>query len=517
MKRIFRLSFLTAIFRIAITDIANAQVEHIQQANQYGDVPQTIIVSGKIDNYELNRQLTLHVNRLGFSQEQILAKMDSAGNFMATFESYIPVDVWVMYNTNFLVLLHPNDSLFVQFDGKHKDRPELLTSIKFGGDAAKTNQYAAKFQQMYYSHEIYYDWDKKRKAVKEYDTDQYLQYLDTIEQKSKKLYDQFVVENCPDNKSKKWAQLFIENDHYFKLAWYAIDHRDANNMKWDNPWNVPKGFYDVLCNRLPIDASMFINAYGLSSFHNTFDWYVNDKLKDRATGDSWAILPGGYIAGQPEIVDSIRIFSFIEFVPDSLLLQMMLTKVFDQTFNIENVGVYEKFRDVAETYIKEPFLKDPLHQKYLQTKQRIENPQVYTEAILKESANLSVNQVMDGILQQNKGKVIYVGFWGTWCGPCLSEMPNSKIVEHEFKNEDVVFVYICLESEEKQWKATLDKFQLGGQHYLLSYKQSGEIRSLLSITGVPFYMLVDKQGVIKEKGNHLRPLNIKTKIKEMLK
>jgi len=515
--------------RIVLLLLTAAQVifSSCNKQKQYGDVPQTIIVAGKIDNYEPNRQLYLSVNRLGFRQERILAKTDSAGNFMTTFESYIPVDVWVVYKTNFLVLLYPKDSLFVHFDGNHNDRPELLESIKFGGDRAKTNRFAAKYQQMYFSNELYTDWDKKQKAMKEYDADQYLQYLDTLKQKSKKLYDQFVAENRPNAESKKWALLFSENHYYQYLAWYASDHREANDMGWDNSWTVPKGFYGALCNRLPIDESMLINASGLSGFCNTFSRYVNDKLRDRdnkikdeETGKEylmWMILPGGGIAGQTEIVDSLTIFSSIEFVPDPLLLQMMLTEFFDNGFEKQNIAVYERYRDIADTYIKEPFLKEPLIQKYLQTKQRIENPQVYTEAVIKEAANLSVNQIVDEVLQQNKGKVIYVDFWGTWCGPCLGELPNSKIVEHEFKDKDVVFVYICLESDEKQWKATLDKFQLGGQQYHLSYKQSSEIRTLFEITGVPFYVLIDKSGVIKEKGSHLRPLNVKDKIREMLK
>ena len=172
---------------------------------------------------------------------------------------------------------------------------------------------------------------------------------------------------------------------------------------------------------------------------------------------------------------------------------------------------------MADKYITEPFLKEPLYEKYLQVKQRIENPQVHNEAILKETANFSANQIVDDILQQNKGKVIYVDFWATWCSPCLQQMPNSKIVEHEFMDKDVAFVYVCLQSDEKQWKATLDRFQLGGHHYLLSNRQSNEIRNYLKIPGEPFYLLIDENGVIKEKGNDLRPLVAKDKIREMLK
>ena len=122
-----------------------------------------------------------------------------------------------------------------------KNRSELLKSIDFGGNRAKTNQYAAKFQQMYYSDELFTNWDRKQKAVKDYDSDQYLQYLDTIQQKSRELYDRFVAENHPDEESKKWALLFNESDYYRYLSWYVRDHREANNIGWDNGWDVPIG------------------------------------------------------------------------------------------------------------------------------------------------------------------------------------------------------------------------------------------------------------------------------------
>jgi len=493
-----------------------------KQKIQYGVIPQGITVTGKVDNYDPNRQVTVYIKRIGLEQENITAKIDSAGYFTATFESYIPLDVVIGYKTNFYVLLHPGDSLFVRFDGNCDNLPELLETIAFGGDRAKTNRYAAKYQQLYFANELYTDWDKKDKTVKEYDTEQYLLYLDTVKQKSKEIYDRFVAENRPDEESKRWALLFSERDYFHYLSFYAIDHRRANNMGWDNDWDVPKGFYDSLCNRLPIDPSMFISAGALNSFSASFKDYVDDNMRgrestwiDEETGieyTNWAVLPRGGLIAPVEIWDSIKIFSTIEFVPDSLLLQIMLTRFFDSEFEKQEITAYEQYGDVVDTYIKEPFLKEPLHQKYLQTKSRIENPQIYTGSFLKEATNLSVNQIINDILQPNKGKVIYVDFWATWCGPCLAEMPNSKVLEHELKDRDVVFVYICLESEEKLWTATLDKYQLGGQHFFLSLKQSADIRKLFEISGIPFYLLIDKNGAIIEKGSHLRPLNIREKI-----
>ena len=112
---------------------------------QYGEKPQITTITGKIDHYDPNIPITISVKRLGLNQDDIQAKSDKDGNFIATFESYIPLDVVIGYRrTNFWVLLHPADSLFVHFDGRSRSRPELLESIKFGGDRAKTNQFAAK-------------------------------------------------------------------------------------------------------------------------------------------------------------------------------------------------------------------------------------------------------------------------------------------------------------------------------------------------------------------------------------
>jgi len=476
-----------------------------QNINQYG-APKKIIVAGKIDNFDPNKEVILAVNRIGFSQEKVQVKADSVGNFKTTFESYIPLDAWIRYNNyqaNFLVMLHPGDSLFVHFDGKRqRSGNKMFNTILFSGDAAKTNQYASKFQQMYYS--MYGESPKKFKAIQKYNTDQYIEYLDNKLQKSQKIFNKFVTKHQPDDESKKWAQLYIECDYYGKLGFVDI-RRNVNNPGKNTE---PKGISERLFNRLPIDTSMFISSYALSMFSNSFSFvYPYEKMYDILTNRETVI------SGNNR--DSIRIFHIVEFTRDPLLRQIALTEIFSKELDFFRIENYKRFYDLVNTHIKEPFLKEPLHQKYIQIKPSIENPQTNPEAIIKEVADLSINQIMDEILQQNKDKAIYVDFWATWCGPCLAEFPNSIKLEHELKDKDVSFVYICLESEEKQYKAILDKFQLAGQHYLLSSKQSAEIRNHFGISGIPFYLLIDKKGVIMEKGSHLRPLYIKEKINNL--
>ena len=106
--------------------------------------------------------------------------------------------------------------------------------------------------------------------------------------------------------------------------------------------------------------------------------------------------------------------------------------------------------------------------------------------------------------------------WAPWCAPCMKEMPHSKKLMSEMKDRNVAFVYICLNSEEKQWRATLDELQIGGQHYFLNNAQSSTFREIFEVQGIPHYILFNKKGTIIEKGSHLRPDNAKDKIVDIL-
>lgn len=57
----------------------------------------------------------------------------------------------------------------------------------------------------------------------------------------------------------------------------------------------------------------------------------------------------------------------------------------------------------------------------------------------------------------------------------------------------------------------------GGKHYFLSKNESDELSEILDIKGYPNYVLIDKNGIIVDKGSHLRPNETKQKILELEK
>ena len=56
------------------------------------------------------------------------------------------------------------------------------------------------------------------------------------------------------------------------------------------------------------------------------------------------------------------------------------------------------------------------------------------------------NQAMD--VGDQKGKVLFINFWATWCPPCIAEMPSIHTLHQQFREDsNVQFLMIDVDSQ----------------------------------------------------------------------
>ena len=101
------------------------------------------------------------------------------------------------------------------------------------------------------------------------------------------------------------------------------------------------------------------------------------------------------------------------------------------------------------------------------------------------------------LIKDFKGKVVFIDFWNTWCGPCRQAMKQMEPMEKEFDGKDVVFLYLADESSPlEEYNNTI--VSMKGHHYRLTQKQSSSLKNKWKFTGIPSYVIVGRDGMVKD-------------------
>ena len=114
-------------------------------------------------------------------------------------------------------------------------------------------------------------------------------------------------------------------------------------------------------------------------------------------------------------------------------------------------------------------------------------------------------------LEDFKGKNIYIDFWATWCKPCVSEIPDLKKVEEKFKDKNIVFLSISLDSQKdiEKWKSFIVKKELGANQLIVENAWQSQVVKEYLVESIPRFILIDTEGNLVDI-NAPRPSSGKT-------
>jgi cytochrome c biogenesis protein CcmG/thiol:disulfide interchange protein DsbE len=96
-------------------------------------------------------------------------------------------------------------------------------------------------------------------------------------------------------------------------------------------------------------------------------------------------------------------------------------------------------------------------------------------------------------LSEQRGKVVLINFWASWCGPCRSEAAELNAVWDTFRDQDFAMIGIGYLDNERDARAFLAEF---GVEYPTGHDDGSQIARAYRIRGVPETFIIDRRGQI---------------------
>ena len=402
---------------------------------------------------------------------------------------------------NFSFSLDRNRIVVLKYKGNENFiyvEPNTSFSIKistagvpdFEGKGAVNNQFLQKFNSQF---KLDFDKTEMEKKILETGIDGFEIALFDSKQKQTKFYNDYTDKSLLSDDFKKYIQKRISYNYWYWLLSYPAVNANTSKAKTVNA--IPAIILEPLDRNNVVDEfAMICDSY--RGFVNAFITYFNSEANGFNTFhdfntavDRKCTFAKNKLSGEPySYFVCKQLLEYCEKMTPSFAKEIF--KTFE---TLDKKGVYssiakEKCGDWMET-------KDPKKETVQETAASGYKPS-------KDNAEPKFKDVKgnDVSLSKLEGKVLYVDFWASWCGPCRQQFPYSKELHKKLNDKQkkqIEFIYISIDDDETRWKKGIEDNELDNGIMLLSPGGwKSDACKYFQINSIPRYIIIDKKGNI---------------------
>lgn len=336
----------------------------------------------------------------------------------------------------------------------------------------------------------------------------------TVSGTIKALDTEFMTYSYEDETGKRvWDSIFVENDHFSHTAKIT---EPTLFFIWPNVERTIKtaqsgGYYPVKSSQLVFlaspgddivfkgEATDFINAYPSGTKANDDLASINNKVF-------------------PLMNRSVNYMLEMELLDETdarrILIQDSIDLLDKQVVDLKKEFVTSHLKSEAATwYLADMMLRSQIEDDDAITAFKAFNPELQDYRYYQEVAtrvkgieatligklvdNFTTDATFSGeIFEFNslRGKYVLIDFWGTWCGPCIEEMPKVKAYQEKYADKLTV-----LGINQGDTKDKIEKFITPNGYtwtHLMDGKGAANFVFKFNVAGFPTKFIVDPEGKV---------------------
>jgi peroxiredoxin len=98
-------------------------------------------------------------------------------------------------------------------------------------------------------------------------------------------------------------------------------------------------------------------------------------------------------------------------------------------------------------------------------------------------------------LQEQRGQVVMVNFWATWCSPCRQEMPHLSRLYDKYRSSGFVLLGVNIDDDPR---AAADLAARLGVHFPVLLDTDKKVSRVYDMSAMPATLLIDRDGRVRQ-------------------
>ncbi len=433
-------------------------------------IAQNVSITGKIEQPKGGQII---FQELGLPFLPIKTKnteVDASGQFKIELDVQTPSYYLLTYNRRrFTFFLHPNDRLHITFKSNGIDG-----SIKFEGEGAVPNNYLQKKNFVELTRKIY-DKTYFGMTYKEFITKS-----DAYKAKIGQALEDFKA----NEDTKKYARFIELEEADIYAKWATLHVKYAPYRAFYNKKNPKEVWATVDMETL---KAMNVNQAQLlaSKTYRDFLKHYASMLTDHQLVTTAS---EGTRYTEEGLVNAMYL-NANQFFSDPEIVEYIKTRVIYDHITKKGInGIEPAIVDFDKT------VKKTNYRGYIKS-----NVDKWAHLRTGAEAPDFTGMTNDGKtvkLSDLKGQFVYIDVWATWCGPCRREIPNLEKAYEAYHDKGIAFMSVSIDKDKKRWEQFLQDNNMVGNQIYTPGGWGAPINKQYNITGIPRFLLVDKEGKI---------------------